>query len=166
MLAGCGGSGRPPAVKLAGHRIVVDVASSTSEQEKGLSGRRSLARGHGMLFPQKAPALVRIWMRGMRFPLDVLWLRRGRVVAVRRLGRPRAGHAIPQAEPAKLADAVLELPAGTVRRLRVHRGTRVADGGLAALRRRLDVFGLHGASLELRLHATTLRDDPVRTAAV
>ncbi len=52
------------------------------------------------------------------------------------------------------------------RSLRTHRGTRVADGGLAALRRRLDVFGLHGASLELRLHATTLRDDPERTAAV
>jgi phosphoenolpyruvate carboxylase len=52
------------------------------------------------------------------------------------------------------------------RSLRAHGGARVADGGLAALRRRLDVFGLHGASLELRLHATTLRDDPARTAAV
>jgi len=52
------------------------------------------------------------------------------------------------------------------RSLRAHRGTRVADGGLAALRRRLDVFGLHGAALELRLHATMLRDDPERTAAV
>ena len=52
------------------------------------------------------------------------------------------------------------------RSLRAHRGARVADGGLAALRRRLDVFGLHGTSLELRLHATTLRDEPDRTAAV
>jgi phosphoenolpyruvate carboxylase len=52
------------------------------------------------------------------------------------------------------------------RSLRTHRGARIADGGLAALRRRLDVFGLHGTSLELRLHSTTLRDDPARTAAV
>ena len=50
--------------------------------------------------------------------------------------------------------------------LRAHHGSRVADGGLAALRRRLDVFGLHGASLEVRLHATTLREDPERAAAV
>ena len=52
------------------------------------------------------------------------------------------------------------------RSLRAHHGGRVADGRLAALRRRIDVFGLHGSSLELRLHATTLRDDPGRTAAV
>ncbi len=52
------------------------------------------------------------------------------------------------------------------RSLRGHRAARVADGGLAALRRRLDVFGLHGTSLELRLHSTTLRDDPERTEAV
>jgi len=42
----------------------------------------------------------------------------------------------------------------------------VADGALAALRRRVDVFGLHGSSLELRLHSTALREDPGRTAAV
>jgi phosphoenolpyruvate carboxylase len=52
------------------------------------------------------------------------------------------------------------------RSLRAHHGGRVADGGLAALRRRLDVFGLHGTSLELRLHAATLREDPARAAAV
>jgi phosphoenolpyruvate carboxylase len=52
------------------------------------------------------------------------------------------------------------------RSLRAHHGARVADGGLAALRRRLDVFGLHGVSLEVRLHVSTLRDDPDRAAAV
>ena len=52
------------------------------------------------------------------------------------------------------------------RSLRTHRGARVADGALAALRRRVDVFGLHGSSLELRLHSTALRDDPGRTVAV
>ena len=52
------------------------------------------------------------------------------------------------------------------RSLRAHHGDRVADGGLAALRRRLDVFGLHGVSLEVRLHAAALRDDPDRAAGV
>jgi phosphoenolpyruvate carboxylase len=66
----------------------------------------------------------------------------------------------------RAADEVAQELDVVERSLRAHRGARVADGGLAALRRRLDVFGLHGASLELRLHATTLRDDPERTAAV
>ncbi|MGL6279642.1 MAG: phosphoenolpyruvate carboxylase [Gaiella sp.] len=44
--------------------------------------------------------------------------------------------------------------------LRAHRGGRIADGGLAALQRRLDVFGLHGMALDVRVHARTLREAP------
>jgi phosphoenolpyruvate carboxylase len=50
--------------------------------------------------------------------------------------------------------------------LRGHGGARIADGGLAALRRRLDVFGLTGPPLDLRVHARQLRDDPDATLAV
>jgi len=37
--------------------------------------------------------------------------------------------------------------------LRRHRGARLADGSLAVLRRRLEIFGLHLAKLDLRTHA-------------
>ncbi|MCZ7588072.1 MAG: phosphoenolpyruvate carboxylase [Gaiella sp.] len=50
--------------------------------------------------------------------------------------------------------------------LRSHGGARIADGGLASLRRRLDVFGLTGPALDLRLHSRQLRDDPVGTMEV
>jgi phosphoenolpyruvate carboxylase len=39
------------------------------------------------------------------------------------------------------------------RSLRTHRGARIADGALAALRRRVEIFGLHLAKLDLRVHA-------------
>ncbi len=42
--------------------------------------------------------------------------------------------------------------------LRRHRGDRIADGGLAALRRRVEVFGLHLAKLDLRTHARAVRE--------
>ncbi len=50
--------------------------------------------------------------------------------------------------------------------LRANGGERIADGGLAALRRQLEVFGLHGVSLDLRVHASALRSDPDGVAAV
>jgi phosphoenolpyruvate carboxylase len=59
-------------------------------------------------------------------------------------------------------DAELEL---IDRSLRAHGGARIADGGLAALRRRLDTFGLHLATLELRVHARTVRDPDERLRA-
>jgi phosphoenolpyruvate carboxylase len=55
--------------------------------------------------------------------------------------------------------------------LRAHGGARVADGGLADLRRRLEVFGLGGPALDLRIHSRSLREarddvlDVLRAAA-
>ena len=46
--------------------------------------------------------------------------------------------------------------------LRAHRGERIADGGLAALRRRVEIFGLHLAKLDLRVHVTAVREPDSR----
>jgi phosphoenolpyruvate carboxylase len=46
--------------------------------------------------------------------------------------------------------------------LRAHRGSRVADGGLAALRRRVELFGLHVAKLDVRVHASAVREPDAR----
>ena len=43
------------------------------------------------------------------------------------------------------------------RSLRQNRGERIADGGLARLRRRVEIFGFHLARLDIRLHARDLR---------
>jgi phosphoenolpyruvate carboxylase len=47
--------------------------------------------------------------------------------------------------------------------LRGNRGGRVADGRLAALRGRLELFGFHLAKLDVRLHATELDEPDDRT---
>ncbi len=50
--------------------------------------------------------------------------------------------------------------------LRAHGGQRIADGSLDALRRRLAIFGLHGVTLDLRVHASTLHEEPASLAPV
>ena len=46
--------------------------------------------------------------------------------------------------------------------LEANRGTRIAAGRLAALRRRVEIFGFHLAKLDVRFHADELREPGVR----
>jgi len=50
--------------------------------------------------------------------------------------------------------------------LRENRAARVADGRLAALRRRVELFGFHLAKLDVRLHANELHSASVRVPEV
>ncbi len=52
------------------------------------------------------------------------------------------------------------------RSLRQNRGERIADGGLARLRRRVEIFGFHLARLDIRLHARDLGDPDDRVRAI
>jgi phosphoenolpyruvate carboxylase len=45
--------------------------------------------------------------------------------------------------------------------LRAHRGARIAEGALATLRRRVEIFGFHLAKLDVRLHARELAGERV-----
>ena len=45
------------------------------------------------------------------------------------------------------------------RSLRANRGSRIADGALADLRRRVEIFGFHVAKLDVRLHAAEVRSE-------
>ncbi|MGE5850109.1 MAG: DUF192 domain-containing protein, partial [Candidatus Methylomirabilota bacterium] len=69
-------------------KVTVEVARSSVEQIRGLSGRPDLKRGHGMLFVYDRTQPVSIWMKDMRFPLDILWIRGGRIVKIEKRAPP------------------------------------------------------------------------------
>ncbi len=64
------------------------------------------------------------------------------------------------------ADAFAEDLAVIDRSLRANRGARIADGALAALRRRVELFGLHLAKLDIRTHARDLVDPDERMRGI
>ena len=64
------------------------------------------------------------------------------------------------------ADQLLADLAVLDRSLRANRGARIADAALAALHRRVELFGFHLAELEVRVHARDARDPDERIRAL
>ncbi|HEY9603893.1 MAG TPA: DUF192 domain-containing protein [Allocoleopsis sp.] len=58
----------------------VEVQVSPEGQVKGLSGRTQLEPGSGMLFPVQPAKLVQVWMKDMKFPLDIVFVKDGKVI--------------------------------------------------------------------------------------
>lgn len=117
----------PSRLSVAGHPFLVEVADTRFKQIKGLSGRPLLAADHGMLFPFDE-GIHAMWMPNMKFAIDLLWIRDGRIVEIATLNPPTPARPIPETyTPLQMSDRVLEIPAGTVKRLGIEVGDEVSD---------------------------------------
>jgi len=99
-------------VEIRGRSLPVEIADSSDEQRKGLGERDGLAWGTGMYFPYARPGFYAFWMKGMRFPIDIVFLRDGRISEIHAQVPFEKGGNGPTIRPRELADAVLEVPAG------------------------------------------------------
>lgn len=110
-------------VTIGVHVIDAEIADTPARQRRGLSGRKGLAPGEGMLFVYGAPAPRGFWMPDMHFDIDIVWIRAGRVVHIESRVPHVVSGALPTYRPDEPADSVLEVVAGTAERL----GWRVGD---------------------------------------
>lgn len=57
-----------------GTAISLFIADTEPARAEGLGNRASLPRNQGMLFVFFGPGIYPFWMKGMQFPLDIIWL--------------------------------------------------------------------------------------------
>ncbi len=69
-------------ITIAGKKFRVEVADTFASRAKGLSGHAPLAENEGMLFIFDAPGNYGFWMKGMKFPIDIIWIRGDKVVGL------------------------------------------------------------------------------------
>ena len=121
------GGARTVSVDVGGTTVKAEVAADEKSRERGLSGRTSLAEGRGMLFVYPDRLVRTFWMKGMRFPIDIVWITRGKVTGVERNAPVPVG-SVPVYSSGVPADHVLEVPAGWAGRHGADRGSRVTIG--------------------------------------
>ena len=119
-----------PAMVFHGQRFTLMIARTEADQEKGLGGIPSMPEDRGMAFPFDRPGAYGFWMKGMLFPLDIIWLYKGQVIAVKTLPAPIGNQAPAQFQPIQPADVVIELNAGTAQRIGLVPGSTVTLEGI------------------------------------
>ena len=103
-----------PRARIRGTEVSLEIVRTPEAQALGLGRRDSLEWGRGMLFPYESPAFRAFWMKDMRFDIDIVWIRKGRIVDLHhRVPHPKTpGENVVTVQPKTLADTVLEVPAG------------------------------------------------------
>lgn len=111
-------------VRIKDRIFTVEVAANEKQKQKGLGGRASIPEMHGMLFPYNHKEQFEFWMRGMRFPLDFIWIDGKNVADITENVPPPLENERPViVKPLVSVDKVLEVNAGTVARI----GIKVGD---------------------------------------
>jgi uncharacterized protein len=105
--------------------FTVEIANTDEERSKGLMFRRELPEGRGMLFDFKQDTNVTMWMKNTYVSLDMIFIRAdGRIARIAENTEPESTRMIPAGAPVR---AVLEVVAGTARKLGIRPGDRVAS---------------------------------------
>ena len=102
----------------------VELATTEDEKTTGLMYRKELPEGKGMLFDFSPAEEVSMWMKNTYVSLDMIFIRPdGRILRIAENTEPLSTKII---SSRGLAKGVLEVVAGTARKLGIQPGDRVA----------------------------------------
>ena len=105
-------------------KFYIKVANTPQERTQGLSGTSILGSSKGMLFTFPYPGEYGFWMKDMNYSLDIIWISTDKKVVSDSMSLapstyPRVYY------PTAPAKYVLEVDAGTSKKLNIHDGTTV-----------------------------------------
>ena len=104
----------------------MEVADTGAKRHQGLSGREVMGEDEGMLFVFEDYTGTSFVMRGMLFPLDIIWIKDNAVVGCsQNLPAPKAGESPVVVSPAEPVNYVLEVNGGWCERNNIQGGDKV-----------------------------------------
>ncbi|MDP3710811.1 MAG: DUF192 domain-containing protein [bacterium] len=113
-------------MKVGPKEIKVELVSDMTKRAKGLSGRDGLAKDRGLLMIFEEPGKYGIWMKDMKFSIDIFWIRKNKIVYAEKnvpppvVGTPDA--LLPVYVSSTEADMVLETAAGFADKNKIQAG--------------------------------------------
>lgn len=117
------GGAKTGEVKIGEAIFKVEIADTPALRSKGLSGRGFLDEGAGMFFIFPTAGNHGFWMKDMKFPIDIIWIKGDKVVGMIIGAEPEEGNSPTIYDPPEPIDRVLEINSG----LTVKMGIKVGD---------------------------------------
>ena len=108
--------------------IIAEIAKTPGEKERGLSGVSYLRVNDGMLFIFDEKDYHSLWMKGMKIPIDIIWISGDEIVGFEEYVMPELDNGISELtiyKPQVPVDKILEVRAGRVKLLNAKAGDKV-----------------------------------------
>ena len=117
-----------PSAIIKNHVFSIDIAKTPHDKEAGLSIKNSIGENYGMYFPFETADYYSFWMKNMKLPIDIIFLRGNRVVSIfSNIQPPLSKTDVPYVYKTKeKADAVLEIAAGLSQKLDLKKGDAIS----------------------------------------
>lgn len=116
-------------VKISSMEITVEVVDTPALRSKGLGGRDILPENKGMLFIFPEVKKYRFWMKSMKFPIDIIFIKESEVVDIlQNVPPPKPGtqdSQLPIYEASQPIDKVLEVNVAYVEKYSIKVGDSI-----------------------------------------
>lgn len=103
------------------------IAKTDKEKEIGLSSKNDLPSNTGMIFLFDTPGMYAFWMKDMKFPLDIIYIKGDKIVTIiNNLQNPTPNNDTWQiVKPIEASNLVLEINAGLAKKYNFQIGDSV-----------------------------------------
>ncbi len=120
-------SKKSPTAKINNYAFKLYIAKTPKENEVGLSKYKNLAKDMGMLFSFDKPDYYSFWMKQMKFPIDIIYIRDGKIVTIYKdIEPPKSeNESLSIYKPTEPSNMVLEINAGLCDKYKLKVGDKV-----------------------------------------
>lgn len=103
-----------PLVQIKNVQFHAEIAKTDLQREKGLSIYNKIDNNFIMVFPFTNPGYYTFWMKDMKFPIDIIYVRNNKIVDIfQNVNYPKSdNNPLPIYKPSSLSDTVLEINSG------------------------------------------------------
>src|SRR3989338_9896472 len=121
-------STKSPTAKINNHEFKLQIAKTAREKEIGLSKYENLSKDIGMLFPFEKADYYSFWMKQMKFPIDIIYIKDGKIITIYKNVSPpkKATEGLLIYKPKIPSSMVLEINAGLSSKYNLKEGDKIS----------------------------------------